>query len=210
MRVTLAIALLCFPAAVFLMADRAPPFVIACLFAAIAGPRLLLAKHLARSAITLGLCALAVLCVVSAVAQNYFAVKLYPATISAVAAIWCAYTLVVPPSAIGRLLTIINRSTSGLPAQVRERIPLAQGSNGEIDPSPAQQRYMRGLTGVWMAFFALNAVFSFYTAMAYSTGAWSLYNGVASYLLIGLIVGLEILYRPFYQRRFGNQASDAA
>ena len=210
MRVVLAIALLCFPAAVFLMADRAPPFVIACLFAAIAGPRLLLAKHLARPTITLGLCALIALCVVTAVAQNYFAVKLYPATISAVAAFWCAYTLRIPPTAIGRLLTSINRSTSGLPAQVRERIPLARGSQGETIPSPAQHAYLRGLTLVWMAFFALNAAFSLYTAIAYSTGAWALYNGVASYLLIGLIVGLEILYRPFYQRRSGNQANDAA
>jgi len=108
------------------------------------------------------------------------------------------------------LLTSINRSTSGLPAQIRERIPLARGSNEEIEPSKAQLRYMRGLTGIWMAFFALNAAFSFYTAMTYSTGAWALYNGVASYLLIGLIVGLEILYRPFYQRRFGNQVSDVA
>lgn|GEM_PF-3280560 len=209
MRIVLAIALLCFPAAVFLMADRAPPFVIACLFAAIAGPRLLLAKHLGRSAIVLGLCALIALCIVTAAAQNYFAVKLYPAAISAAAALWCAYTLMVPPTAIGRLLTTINRSTSGLPARVRERIPLAQGSNGEMDPSPAQQRYMRGLTGVWMTFFACNAAYSLYTAVVFSTGVWALYNGVASYLLIALIVLLEILYRPFYQRRFGNQASDA-
>jgi len=210
LRILLAIALLSYPAVVFLLADRAPAVFIACLFTAIAGPRLLLANNLSKSVVTLGLVALALLCVTTAVSQTYFAVKLYPAAISAAAAIWCAYTLFVPPSAIGRLLIIINRSTSGLPKQVRERIPLAKGSNEALEPSAIQQIYLRNLTALWMAFFAVNSALSLHTALAYGTGAWALYNGIISYLLIAVLVVLEILYRPFYQRRYDPKASDAA
>jgi len=116
LRILLVIALLCYPAAVFLMADRAPPLVIACLFAVIAAPRLLMAKHLTRATITLGLGALIALCLVTAIAQNYFAVKLYPATISAVAALWCAYTLFVPRRARAK------RCTANLPARTDRRM----------------------------------------------------------------------------------------
>jgi len=210
LRIVLAIALLAYPAAVFFLVDRASPFVLACLFTAIAGPRLLLATNLTKQAIAIGLVGLAVLCVVTALAQNYFAVKLYPAAISAAAAGWCAYTIIVPPTAIGRLLTIIHRSTSGLPKHIRERIPLARGSDEEMEPSAVQQIYLRGLTAVWMTFFAANAIVSLYIAVAHSTGAWALYSGIISYLLIALVIGLEILYRPFYQRRFDSDATDAA
>ena len=34
-----------------------------------------------------------------------------------------------------------------------------------------------------------------------STGAWALYNGCISYLLIGVLLLLEMAYRGVYQRR---------
>ena len=197
-------ALLAYPAVLFLLADTTDPLIMACLFAAIAGPRLLLARHLSMRSVALGLGAVVVLCIVTAIAQNVVAIKLYPATLSATAAIWCGYTLLNPPTAIERLLIVISRSTDGLPRRVRERIPLADTTDtatNMIEPSQAQRAYMRGLTGVWFGFFIINTGIALFTATHQSTGSWALYNGVISYLLVAVIFLLEILYRPFYQRR---------
>ena len=208
MRILLALALLAYPAIVFMLAERAAPLAMACLFAVIAAPRLLLAKHLSKGFIILGLCAVAALCVATALVQSVVAVKLYPAVMSASAALWCAYTLFEPPSAIERLLILLNRSASGLPQQLRARIPLAMSTDAsspetsEIAPSDVQRTYLRGLTTVWLVFFTANALVALYTATAKSTGTWALYNGAVSYALIALVVGLEVLYRPIYQRRY--------
>jgi len=204
-------ALLAYPAVLFFLADTTDPLIMACLFAAIAGPRLLLAKHLSMRTVALGLSAVVVLCIVTAIAQNVVAIKLYPAALSATAAIWCGYTLLTPPTAIERLLIVISRSTDGLPKPVRERIPLADTTDtatNMIEPSKAQRAYMRGLTGVWFGFFAINTGIALFTATHQSTGGWALYNGVISYVLVAVIFLLEILYRPFYQRR--HQSADTA
>lgn len=208
MRILLALALLAYPAIVFLLAERAAPLAMACLFALIAAPRLLLAKHLSKGFVVFGLCAVAALCLTTAFVQNVVAVKLYPAAMSASAAFWCAYTLYKPPNAIERLLILLNRSASGLPRQLRERIPLAipddanSAEPSEIAPSEVQRTYLRGLTAVWLIFFTANAAIALHTATAQSTGTWALYNGAISYALIALVVGLEMLYRPVYQRRY--------
>lgn len=63
------------------------------------------------------------------------------------------------------------------------------------DLSAPAIRHTRRVTQIWCGFFALNGVFSAYTALAWSQSAWSLYNGAIAYGLIGLLLAGEIVWR---------------
>lgn len=58
-----------------------------------------------------------------------------------------------------------------------------------------KQAYMRKVTQCWCGFFVLNFAISAYTWTAMSLLAWTWYNGVISYLLIGLLLTSEYAYR---------------
>lgn len=55
--------------------------------------------------------------------------------------------------------------------------------------------YTRRVTQVWCAFFMINGCIAFITAVACSFAFWSLYNGLISYLLMGLLMAIEYLVR---------------
>lgn len=67
-------------------------------------------------------------------------------------------------------------------------------------------RYLYRLTGIWAVFFVLNALISIWTS-AQSIEVWTLYNGFLSYCLVGLLVGVEYLFRRHYKRRMGVESS---
>lgn len=67
-------------------------------------------------------------------------------------------------------------------------------------------RYLYRLTGVWAAFFVLNALISIWTSTQ-SIEVWTLYNGFLSYCLVALLVGVEYLFRRYYKRRMGVESS---
>jgi len=56
-------------------------------------------------------------------------------------------------------------------------------------------RHTRRVTQIWCVFFALNGLFSAYTALYWMRGAWSLYNGAIVYGLIGVLLVGEIGWR---------------
>lgn len=198
MRVLLAIALLAYPFVVYFFLDRLGPLALAGFFALVTTTRLVLAKHISRNLILLGVAAIVALCLATLWLQNAIAIKLYPVALSSVGALWCAYTLWTPPSAIERLLNIVSQSRAGLPAQMRDRIPFdAQG----LSPSLVQRVYMRRLTAVWLVFFLGNGLASAITALLESTATWALYNGLISYLIAGVLLVGEFFYRPYYQRK---------
>lgn len=196
MRVLLALALLAYPLAVFLLIDRVSPLALAGLLALVTAIRLLLAKHLSKRAIALGLVAVAGLCIAIALRQDANAIKLYPVVLNGAGALWCAYTLINPPNAIERLLNILNKSRAGLPARMRERIPF--DTNG-LAPSDVQLVYLRRLTALWLGYFVVNATASAATAVFASTAIWALYTGIVGYLLAGVLLAGEFFYRPYYQ-----------
>ena len=72
-----------------------------------------------------------------------------------------------------------------------------------VEIPPPAVPYMRRLTMIWTVFFALNACIAAWLAWQGSLAEWTLYNGCISYLLIGLLVVVEYLYRPIYKRRHG-------
>lgn len=58
-----------------------------------------------------------------------------------------------------------------------------------------KKRYMENLTLVWCGFFIVNGLISAYTVWLASEAVWALYNGLISYLLMGLLFGVELIYR---------------
>ncbi|WP_321814952.1 MULTISPECIES: hypothetical protein [unclassified Paraburkholderia] len=58
-------------------------------------------------------------------------------------------------------------------------------------------RYTRRVTQVWCAFFAVNGVFSAWTALDWPVRLWSLYNGAIAYGLIGVLIVGEIAWRKW-------------
>lgn len=60
--------------------------------------------------------------------------------------------------------------------------------------------YLHRLTAVWTGFFVLNGLVSIWTSTL-SMAAWTLYNGLLSYGLIGVLIGGELLFRYFYKKR---------
>ncbi len=58
--------------------------------------------------------------------------------------------------------------------------------------------YLRKVTQIWCGFFLLNACAAFYTATMTDIKIWSLYNGFISYLLSGLLLAGEWLYRKLW------------
>jgi uncharacterized membrane protein len=62
--------------------------------------------------------------------------------------------------------------------------------------------YLNRLTAVWAVFFLLNGSMAILTG-AISLKTWALYNGFISYLLIGALMGGELLFRYWYKRSRG-------
>ena len=65
----------------------------------------------------------------------------------------------------------------------------------EPDLPPAGVRYTRQVTRVWCAFFLFNASIAGWTALHADLATWTLYNGLISYVLMGLLFGGEWLVR---------------
>lgn len=103
--------------------------------------------------------------------------KLYPVLVSGVMLGVFSYSLISPPSLIERIARL---NDPNLPA--------------------AAIRYTRRVTQVWCGFFLINGSIALATALWASPTIWSLYNGVISYLLMGLLFGGEYLARRRFKR----------
>lgn len=62
-------------------------------------------------------------------------------------------------------------------------------------------QYCRTVTVLWCIFFFINGLVSAYTVFFASKEYWTLYNGLISYILIGLLVGGEMLVRKKVKQR---------
>nr|WP_052405685.1 hypothetical protein [Paraburkholderia heleia] len=65
------------------------------------------------------------------------------------------------------------------------------------DPPAHIVRYTRRITQLWCVFFALNSVFSAWTALAWPARTWSLYNGMLAYVIIGALLAGEFVWRTW-------------
>jgi len=102
------------------------------------------------------------------IAAPGIAVRAWPVLLSAALAAVFAWSLRHPPSAIERVARLT-----------------------EPDLPPAGVAYTRKVTAVWLGFFVANGAISAWTALFASLETWTLYNGLISYLLVGLLFAVE-------------------
>ena len=66
---------------------------------------------------------------------------------------------------------------------------------------PAGVLYTRRVTQVWCSFFVANGGLALYTAINSSREVWALYNGLISYILMGILFACELFFRRRYRTR---------
>ena len=76
------------------------------------------------------------------------------------------------------------------------------------DLSEAELRWCRGWTIAWSAFFVVNGGVALALALAGSLWAWTAYNGLVSYIAMGMLFGIEYTVRKYRFGRFGDHALD--
>ena len=90
----------------------------------------------------------------------------------------------------GLLLVLFGSSLFGTKSFV-ERLARLQ----EPDLSPAAVIYTRHVTMLWCFFFIINGSIALATCLYGSLQLWALYNGLISYILIGLLMAAEWIVR---------------
>lgn len=161
-------ALICYPALVYFGLQSYGPRVIAILLLTVASVRSLLVRdHLS---VWLWLSALSA-AAFSWIGNSDAGLKLYPVLVSATMLGVFFISLHHGPSVIERLARL---QTPDLPEQAIN--------------------YCRKVTQVWCVFFVVNGAIAWSTIYR-SDEAWALYNGLISYLLMGLLFAGEYLIR---------------
>jgi uncharacterized membrane protein len=74
--------------------------------------------------------------------------------------------------------------------------------------SAEEVRYCRAVTWTWCAFFVGNGAICFFLAASRNLKAWTIYTGFISYVLMGLLFGVEYLYRHARFRRYVGGFAD--
>ncbi|MDA8230031.1 MAG: hypothetical protein M0006_01695 [Magnetospirillum sp.] len=75
----------------------------------------------------------------------------------------------------------------------------------EPEPSPQARAYMRRVTQVWLVFLLVNAAVSAASLASGDLRLWTLYNGLVSYLLMGVLFAGEYLVRRRVRARSGGR-----
>jgi len=185
-RIGLAVAIvggLAYPFLVYLAQGAVPPLV----FAAI-GTGLILLRGFGlralggRMPILAFLIGAALLAAIASVVPEV-AAKAYPVAVSLIVAGIFAASLVYPPSFIERI------------ARLREPDLPAEGV-----------RYTRRVTQVWVGVLLINAAICAGTALWASVAVWTLWTGLLSYGLLGLVFGIEYLVRCQVKRTAARSA----
>lgn len=175
-----ALALLAYPLLVYMLLDRVSPALMIVGLGILGAARITTGSSIHRKHRMLLLGLVVLLCTVACLDARWEWIKLYPVLINVAGAAWFAWTLIRPPSAAERLARVANP---------REQFDERKSS------------YTRRVTQIWVGFFLFNGAAATYTALAASTGVWTIYNGLISYLLIGLLLGGEYLFRLRYRKR---------
>lgn len=117
------------------------------------------------------ICASVLLCF-AALFNSTFLIQFYPVVVSLTFLAVFALSLYRPPCVIETLARL-------------------------TDPELPEQgvKYTIKVTKAWCIFFLSNALIAAYTAIFMSLEHWTLYNGLISYVLIGLMFGIEFLIR---------------
>jgi uncharacterized membrane protein len=76
------------------------------------------------------------------------------------------------------------------------------------DLSEAERSYCRSVTKLWSAFFVFNGATAAVLAVRSSLDLWTLYTGLISYILVGLVGASEYTVRKYRFGRYGDGLHD--
>lgn len=177
--VCLTIGGLVYPFAIYLLIGWVPAGLLLTVPLALIAGRLALARGASplRPFVPI-LIAVAAITLCLAIADRATAVKAYPILMSAGMAAAFGRSLLSPPTLVETLASL--------------RSP---------DIKPEARLYMRKVTWAWFLFLTANCAVSALTLASGEMALWTLYNGLVSYLLMGLLFGGEWLIRRRVMRR---------
>ncbi|RJT18534.1 DNA gyrase subunit B [Buttiauxella izardii] len=117
-----------------------------------------------------------------------------------VASIWMreAQLLLWYPVVVNGVMLALFGSSLFSRMSIVER--LARWREGDLPP--AGVRYTRRVTQVWCVFFIVNGSIALWTSLAGNIHWWTLWNGMMSYVLMGLLFAGEWLVRQRVKRRY--------
>lgn len=118
------------------------------------------------------------MCLWAMVENNLAAIRLYPFLVSMLFLMVFSYSLINPPTVIERLARLQTPQLA-----------------------PETVIYTRNVTWVWCGFFIVNGATALITALFCSLKVWTFYNGFLSYILIGVLFGVELIARHFHRKR---------
>lgn len=178
----LALALLgglLYPPVVYFGLAVVPPSVLVLVGLGLIGMRLAGIRRLAQSrAWVLAFLSAAVGLVALLLLSPRLAAMAYPVAVSLSVAGVFALSLRFPPTVVERFARIV-----------------------EPDLPPEGVAYTRKVTLAWVVFLLCNAMISAATALWGSLAQWALWNGLLSYVAMGLLFGGEFLVRRMVRRR---------
>ncbi|GAA4360643.1 hypothetical protein [Kangiella marina] len=182
LKITIAVVVLLYPIAIYFGLHYLEPKHLALTLAALVIVRALFTNSDLLKAVK-GLWIIIFIAGLSLAGFSYFdnsqlGLKLYPVVISLSFLTIFSYSLVKPPSVIERLARL-----------------------QEPDLPPEGVTYTRNVTMVWCGFFIINIGISLYTVFYASTAIWTLYNGLISYILMGVLFASELLYRKLVLKK---------
>lgn len=177
--VALGLLLVLYPLLVYVGIQHLGPRILAAVLLIAASARLIAAK-IARQPMGNSswlLLAAAAATGITLATGSVIGLKFYPVLVSAVMLALFGYSLWQPPSMIERFARL---QQADLPAQAIS--------------------YTRTVTWVWCGFFIANGAIASATVFM-SDQIWALYNGLISYVLMGLLMAGEYLVRRRVQKR---------
>ncbi len=118
---------------------------------------------------------MAVIILITLKLNSLSGLKIYPVAVSFSLLIFFSISLFKPPTAIERIARL-------------------------KDPELSEEGilYTRNVTQIWCLFFLINGSIALYTTFYTSLSVWALYNGLISYILMGMLFAGEMVYRKYY------------
>ncbi|WP_426415347.1 hypothetical protein [Aestuariirhabdus sp. LZHN29] len=165
-----------YPLAIYLGLSYWEPASIGLILIVLFSLRLLLAKHAGRFTTTPWIAAIGVaIALLSLVANSEFPFRFYPVAVNGVLLGLFGLSLFRGPSFVER---IARMTEPDLPEQ--------------------GVHYTRRVTQLWCLFFIINGSAALYTALYASLELWTIYNGLIAYVLMGVLVCSEWVYRRVF------------
>ena len=155
-----------YPVLVYFSLDTLPVAFLGLLLLGLAGARLLMLRRAPGEPLVIaaGVIAMVAAGAYTIISRSSEGLRFYPVLMSAAMLALFAWSLRQPQSIIERVARVVYD-----------------------DFPPEAVRYTRRVTAVWCGFFVVNGLIALWTAVAASWATWTLYNGLISYGLMGLL-----------------------